>query len=186
MKQTSSVRRVRAIPWPTKLVLFVLAGGRCEFNGCNRYLLEHELTTQKCIVAEAAHLVAFSEKGARGDTQPRPADIHDVSNLMLLCHDCHKLIDDQPERYTVAILRNYKSVHEERIRLVTGLGPDQKTTIVQLKANIRDQTVAIPAAQIIEAVSPRYPRDTKGFVIDLTGMPGSERPSLFGCRYQGN
>jgi hypothetical protein len=171
MKQTSPVKRVRTLPGPTRLVLFVLAGGRCEFNGCNQYLLEHELTTQRCIVAEAAHIVAFNEGGARGKTLPRPEDIHDVSNLMLLCHDCHKLIDDHPEIYTVSVLEEYKKAHEERIRHVTGLGPDLKTTIMQLKANIRDQSVAIPAAHVTDAVAPRYPRDTRGFVIDLTGLP---------------
>ena len=126
MNLKSPVKSARNIPPTTRMILFVQAGGRCEFNGCNKYLLEHELTTQKCIIAEAAHIVAFSEQGPRGDIDSRPKDIHDVQNLMLLCHDCHELIDKNPDQYSMAILKGYKDAHEDRIRLVTGQGPDQK------------------------------------------------------------
>ena len=174
MRTQSPIRRVRKIPDLTRLILFVRAGGRCEFNGHNQYLLEHPLTLSEINLAEAAHIVAFSENGPRGETQPRPEDIHDIENLMLLCHNCHKLIDDHPEHYSVATLKEYKRSHEVRIHHVTGLGPDLRTTIVQLKANIRDQTVAIPVAQVTEAVAPMYPSDAHGFVIDLTGIKGSD------------
>ena len=174
MSNKSPVQRLRRIPDITRLTLFVRAGGRCEFNGHNRYLLEHPLTLSEINLAEAAHIVAFKERGPRGETQPRPVDIHDIENLMLLCHDCHKLIDNHPENYTVATLKEYKKNHEERIHHVTGLGPDLKTSIVQLKANIRGQTVAIPVSQVTEAVAPRYPSDARGCVIDLTSIQGSD------------
>ena len=174
MNKQSPVKRVRKIPDLTRLILFVRAGGRCEFDGHNKYMLEHPLTLTEINIAEGAHIVAFSENGPRGDTDPRPVDIHDIENLMLLCHDCHKLIDDHPEQYTVATLKAYKKKHEERIYHVTSLGPDLKTTIVQLKSKIRDQTVDIPVAQVTEAVAPRYPSDARGFVIDLTGIQGSD------------
>ena len=87
---------------------------------------------------------------------------------MLLCHECHTLIDKHPDQYTVATLKEYKRSHEERTKHVTGLGPDLKTSIVQLKALINNQPVAIPVAQVTEAVAPRYPSDTRGWVMDLT------------------
>lgn len=117
-----------------------------------------------------AHIVAFKEEGPRGASATRPAHINDVSNLMLLCPECHKLIDDHPDQYTVAGLEKYKQAHEERIFHVTGLGPDLKTTVVQLKARIAGQSVAIPVAQVTEAVAPRYPTDARGHLIDLTSI----------------
>src|SRR5437879_4493732 len=117
----------------TRLELFVRAGGRCQFDGCN---------------------------------------------LMLLCPQCHKLIDNDPDRHSVATLEKYKEKHEERIHHVTRLGPDLRTTVVQLKARIADQSVAIPAAQVTEAVAPRYPMDTKGHVIDLTAILGEGKAFL--------
>ncbi len=157
-----------------RILLFVRSGGRCEFDGCNEYLLEHHLTLTEGNFAQVAHVVAFKPDGPRGLAGARPVDINDVSNLMLLCPKCHKLIDDHPERYTRQTLEEYKRRHEDRIRHVTGLGPDQKTTIVQLKANIGGQPVDIPVPQVIEAVAPRYPTDLRGFIIDLTSIHGED------------
>lgn len=172
-KDLSPVKQVRRVPAEIKLSLFVYAGGRCEFNGCNHYLLEHSLTLTKGNFAEVAHIVAFKEGGPRGKVAFRPTRIHDSHNLMLLCHECHKLIDDNPDVFTVPILKEYKQNHEKRIKHLTGLGPDLKTTVVQLKAKIGSQAVAIPANQIVEAVSPRYPIDLHGWVIDLTALDDS-------------
>lgn len=166
----SVVSVTRKVTEPTRLLLYVRAGGRCQFDGCNKLLLEHPLTLTMGNFAQMAHIVAFSRMGPRGGASSRPEAINDVNNLMLLCPDCHKLIDDHPDRYTVAIVEKYKSKHEERIRHVTGLGPDLKTTVVQLTTRVAGQSVSIPIAQVSEAVSPRYPTDARGHVIDLTNL----------------
>lgn len=162
----------------TRTLLFVRAGGRCEFNGCNNYLLQHHLTLTEGNFAQAAHIVAFKPEGPRGKVGPRPVDINNVANLMLLCPECHKLIDDNPSDYTRTTLEKYKRRHEDRIYHVTGLGPDLKTTVVQLKANIAGHPVDIPVSQVTEAVAPRYPTDLHGFVIDLTGIHGDDQAFL--------
>lgn len=170
---TPSVVLRRDVPNAVQRFLFVRAGGRCEFDGCNKYLLRHPLTRSDGNFAEMAHVVAFSESGPRGRA-PRPRNIHDPDNLMLLCHDCHKLIDDDPGRYSIATLIEYKRRHEERIFHVTGLGPDLVTMVIQLKANIGGQGVDIPVAHITEAVAPMYPTDPRGHVIDLTSINGED------------
>src|SRR5215475_12302550 len=154
----------------TRLLLFVRAGGRCEFDGCNHYLLAHPITLTPGNFAQMAHIVAFKEDGPRGKSPLRPAYINDVVNLMLLCPQCHKLIDDHPDMYPVSVLQKYKEAHEDRILHVTGLGPDRKTTVVQLRARIAGQAIAIPVAQVTSAVAPRYPTDAKGHLIDLTAI----------------
>jgi hypothetical protein len=160
----------RSIKDLTRLLLFVRGGGRCEFDGCNHYLLQHPLTLAPGNFAQMAHIVAFKEDGPRGNLALRPAYINDVGNLMLLCPQCHKLIDDHPDQYPVPVLQKYKEAHEDRILHVTGLGPDRKTTVVQLKARIAGQAIAIPVAQVTKAVAPRYPTDAKGHLIDLTAI----------------
>jgi hypothetical protein len=161
----------RQISPNTRLLLFVGAGGRCEFDGCNAYLLEHPLTLTPGNFSQVAHVVAFRKDGPRGSGS-RPTDINDLSNLMLLCPPCHKLIDTHPEEYPVSVLKKYKAKHEERIKHVTGLGPDLKTSIVQLKAKIAGHTVSIPAPHVTTAIAPRYPISLPGHVIDLTGIEG--------------
>ncbi len=156
----------------TRLQLYVRAGGRCEFNACNRYLMEHHLTKIPGNSGQMAHIVAFSERGARGQSHRRSQVINDPENLMLLCYSCHRHIDENSDRYSVATLRKYKARHEQRIYHVTGLMPDHETTIVQLKANIGGHPVDIPAPQVTEAIAPRYPVDSRGYLIDLTGIAG--------------
>jgi hypothetical protein len=174
MKKNSPVKIVRKIPPFTKLLLFVRAAGRCEFDGHKKYLLEHPLTLTEVNLAEMAHIVAFKEDGPRGDIDPRPEDINNIDNLMLLCHDCHKLIDDNPDQYSIALLKSYKKDHEDQMYYVTSLSNRLRTTIVQLKGKINNQTVDIPVSHVLEAVAPRYPTNTQGFVIDLTGIEGND------------
>jgi len=170
-KPVSSVIHVRrGIRELTRLLLIVRAGGRCEFDDHNEYLLHHPLTLTPGNFAQMAHIVAFKKDGPRGKSPLRPEYINEISNLMLLCPQCHKLIDDHPDQYPVPVLQKYKESHEDRIFHVTGLGPDKKTTVVQLKARIAGQTVAIPVAQVTSAVAPRYPTDAKGHLIDLTAI----------------
>ena len=154
-------------------MLAVLAGGRCEFTGCNDFLFEHHLTRRLGVFGQNAHIVAFGRTGPRS-RKTKTGKVHDMSNLMLLCPKCHKQIDDEPALFPVEVLAQYKVAHETRIRLVTSLGPDMRTEVLQLKANVGDQPVGIPAPQVYEAVAPRYPADTQGFVIDLTSLQGED------------
>lgn len=162
--------RTRAIKHHTQLQLFVAAAGRCEFPGCNDFLLEHRLTLTPGNFGQQAHIVAFSGHGPRANKKVAANRINDLSNLMLLCPPCHKLIDDNPREYTVTRLKAAKRSHEERIRHVTGFAEDHKTTVIQFKARIAGRTVEIPYHDIARAVEPRYPADKKGIVIDLTSI----------------
>ncbi len=167
-KVVPQVKRVRKVPASVQRVLFVKSGGRCEFMGCNRYLFRHALTKTEGNFADVAHIVAFSTGGPRGHDPARPQDLHEPQNLMLLCRECHKLVDDHPGRYPVSVLKEYKYSHEKRIHHVTGLGPDMATAIIQLKARIAGQAVDIPVAHLTTAIAPRYPIEVPGTVIDLT------------------
>src|SRR6267142_731106 len=169
----------RSIAPAAKILLAARSGGRCEFAGCNEYLFEHPLTLQDGNFSQHAHIVAFSEEGPRGNEGARPDNINSVDNLMLLCPLCHKLIDDNPDDYPRSVLEKYKQDHEERIKHVTGLGPDMRTSVVQLKATIGGSAVDIPAAHIYEAVAPRYPTDKKGHIIDLTAYGQENRDEYY-------
>lgn len=163
----------RAISQRSRLILYVRAGGRCEFDGCNRYLLRHTFTRTEGNFAEMAHIYAFRPEGPRGREGFPENKLNDPSNLMLLCGECHKLIDDNPKRYTVKTLKQYKSRHEDRIYRLTGTKPDYQTTVLIFKANIGAQAVDISEAEIQEAIAPRYPDDGQA-LIDLTSIPDGE------------
>jgi hypothetical protein len=156
----------------TRLQLLVRSGGRCEFDGCNKFLLRHSLTRMDGNFSQMAHIVAFRSGGPRGRKTPRSNCAHSYENLMLLCHECHKLIDTHPDRYTTKTLRLFKRQHEQRIHQLTGTAPDRQTTIVVLKAMIGKHHVEISPSQIQDAIAPLYP-NSEPFIIDLTGIPDS-------------
>lgn len=180
---SSSVRSVNAqrdIKALTRVLLAVRAGGRCEFDGHNKYLFRHRLTLTEGNFAQAAHIVAFSTQGPRGTVKAlSKTEINDVNNLMLLCGDCHKLIDDHPDRYTVATLRAFKRRHEKRISELTAMHPEYKTTALVLKANIGDRPVAISLQQVQAAVAPRYVDSDEPCMIDLTALPDTGKEAFY-------
>jgi hypothetical protein len=60
--------------------------------------------------------VAFKEDGPRRTEGHSPTDINALENLMLLCLECHELIDGRPLDYPRSQLERLKREHEERIR----------------------------------------------------------------------
>ena len=161
-----------------RLLLFVRAGGRCEFDGCNDYLLEDGLTLTEGNFSQVAHIVGFREEGPRGKDGKRPRNINQIENLMLLCAKHHKLIDDHPQDYTRLGLEKYKKSHEDRVRHVTSLGANRKTAVLVFKAPIGGHTVAVPFDRVVEATAPRYPMSRDPLTIDLTQMPTTTRKHL--------
>lgn len=168
----------RTIREVTARELIARAAGRCQFRGCNEFLYEHPLTGEVGNFAEHAHIVAFREHGPRGQDGERPTVIHDISNLMLLCAPCHKLIDDNPEQYPRHELEAHKHEHQTRIKRLTELGPSMQTAVVQLKTKVGTSVVDVAPTEIFQAVYPRYPSGD-ATVIDLTDL-GDEKG---GARY---
>lgn len=170
--RVSRVRR-EAIGQATTIALFARAAGRCEFDGCNRLLIEHHVTKRAGNYGERAHIVAYEEAGPRGRSK-RPKDVHELDNLMLLCPACHKHIDGNPDQYSVETLRAYKVAHEERVRRLTGLDKNHETKVVIVKARIGSDIVEIPSGDVWNAIAPYYPDDSKFFEIDLTHLNTSD------------
>lgn len=160
----------RDIKKTVQLLLYVKAGGRCEFDGCNKYLIEHHLTHTLGNFAQMAHVVAFSKNGPRGEVTDRPEDINSIDNLMLLCHPCHKLIDDNPDEHSREDLEAFKKAHEKRIFRLTGTSPDRQTTVVTIKSKIGGQTVKVSQGEINDAIAPRYAASRTGVEIDISAL----------------
>jgi hypothetical protein len=132
--------------------------------------MEHPVTLTEGNFAQVAHIVAFRPDGPRGRARLRPKYIHASQNLMLLCPQCHKLIDDHPKDYTRRMLVEYKRRHEKWIKQATGLSPERRTALIVFTAPIGKQTVSISYDHMLEAVAPRYPISREGLEIDLTSL----------------
>ncbi len=93
------------------------AAGRCSFPDCRVEVFFEEEASNPTLIGENCHIV--SESGPRADPA-FPEDLRNsYSNLILLCRNCHKIIDD-PENgekgYPVEKLRDMKLLHEAWVR----------------------------------------------------------------------
>lgn len=88
--------------------LFALSGNICAYPGCQLPIIERPDT----ITGEICHIKARHAGGPRFDPTQSQEDRHAFANLILLCRHHHKVIDSEPERYTVDALAQIKSIHE--------------------------------------------------------------------------
>lgn len=63
-----------------------------------------------------AHIVAHSDDGPRADASYPKESRAEYENLILLCPTHHTEVDKQPNTYTVADLRSWKTDHEAWVR----------------------------------------------------------------------
>lgn len=75
----------------------------------------------KCVLApndiellnNIAHICGEKPGSARYNENQTPEERNSYKNLIVLCPNCHKTIDDDPESYTVEYLKELKFSHEE-------------------------------------------------------------------------
>lgn len=169
------------IPPLTVIRLWTVAGGRCEFNGCNEYLLTDSLTLEDANYSNIGHIVARTSTGPRGNDQMFFDRRNDIGNLMLLCTKHHKLIDTKEleSNYPKELLQTYKHEHENRITTLTSSQPGNKTFVIRFKSRINQEAVQIPLDHIRAAIHPRYPSSKEGLEIDFTALPDMEHESFW-------
>ena len=108
----------------TRKVLWSLSGNACARCDTLLVRLPEAQGDVHAIVGRECHIVARSLAGPRGEAEPR-SGIDDYKNLILLCANCHAVVDGQPERWTPDELRQVKRDHEQRVtaRAASASGP---------------------------------------------------------------
>jgi hypothetical protein len=86
---------------------------RCSNPEC-RKITSGPQTDQYAVVniGVAAHITAASESGPRFVASLTAAERGSINNGIWLCQSCAKLIDNDPTRYSVDILRQWKALAE--------------------------------------------------------------------------
>lgn len=154
----------RAPSASTTAMLWGRAAGRCQFQGCNKPVYLVSVTQEVMNVADRAHIWAFSAAGPRAREGVAGEHVHDISNLMLLCHEHHLRIDhgDGPSKYPEPMLRAMKQRHEERVRVATSLAPAMASHVVLYGTHVGAHA-ALPAFDdAARAMFPhRYPAEER-------------------------
>jgi hypothetical protein len=106
-----------SIPQKDLRVLFQRSGNICAFPDCGELLTSpDEGEDPNVVLSEVAHIVAKSPQGPRGDYEFPLEQRDQYDNLILLCKKHHTIVDNQPQTYPVAKLRQMKRDHEARIQ----------------------------------------------------------------------
>lgn len=93
--------------------LDILSGNQCAAPDCDRKLLARD---GESIVSKICHIEAASPEGPRWNPDMSDYDRRHFSNLILLCDECHTIIDnkDNENDYPVDLLKCWKFDHESK------------------------------------------------------------------------
>jgi hypothetical protein len=90
--------------------LYALSGNQCAFPDCPVRLVSPK---NKKNIAAVCHIEAAEPGGARYNPNSNDEERRGFENLILLCQNHHKEVDDL-EEYTVDVLKKMKKVHEDK------------------------------------------------------------------------
>jgi hypothetical protein len=90
--------------------LFALSLNQCAFPNCTASIfgLSDEM------VGEICYIKARSPEGPKYDPAQTHAERHGFNNLVLLCRNHHKIVDDDASRYPVEWLKRIKREQETK------------------------------------------------------------------------
>ncbi|MGJ8665163.1 MAG: HNH endonuclease [Patiriisocius sp.] len=115
-----------------------------------------------------AHIIADKEGGPRGHATLSEELKDDISNLMLLCDEHHRLIDiKQVEEHPVELLQKMKRKHEQRMELQTDISESKESHVILYGANIGSHSSPVIYKDTLVALSPDLYPSNKG-VLELS------------------
>lgn len=150
------------LPDAERELLYVSAGGRCSFPGCEKRLVRPGEGRARAVnIGELAHIVAASRQGPRGghplDDVERDAR---ASNRILLCPSHHTEIDKEPLIYTVEVLRQMKDDHEARHR---GAEAEAEVIVDDVPERLHSSLLpVIGLPVVVESASVKNPKLSEG------------------------
>ena len=103
-----------AISEKTRKMLWAKSGNRCAI--CKIELITEQKTDSNLNIGEECHIISSKSKGPRHKSNLNDYDSFD--NLILLCRNHHKTIDELWETYTVELCKHIKMNHEHWIKSV--------------------------------------------------------------------
>lgn len=160
---------VSDIPEKVKYLLWAKSAGRCEFDGCNKPLWHDGLTQIEMNFADIAHIIGDSADGPRGDKVLSLEYCSDVSNLMLMCLNHHRMVDRNTKLYSENVLRQMKKAHEERMQRLTAIKSDKTSQVLIYKGLIGEHQPKIDYQDAWQAMYPLwYPANISPIELGFT------------------
>jgi hypothetical protein len=108
----------KKIPQGTARMVLARSGGYCANPSCRKDLFPPIAPGRIATIDRLAHIIGQSPRGPRGDDPLPPEARDDGSNILLLCPNCHALVDGvmASDTFSPEVLRKWKRQHEHRVR----------------------------------------------------------------------
>jgi hypothetical protein len=105
----------KSIPTNIARKLWAQCAGFCQNPNCNKYLFA---TVEDDVVslANVAHIIGHGKNGPRSEHELADYIEKDgMPNLVMLCLECHKVVDELEDKFPVEQIQEWKSFHETKI-----------------------------------------------------------------------
>lgn len=164
-----------AISTKTRKMLWARSGNRCLL--CRIELVQEvpEINSN-LILGEECHIVSSKSDGPRGALDI-PYDFDDYQNLMLLCANDHKRVDELTTIYTLEGLIQFKAIHENWVR--TTLEKDI-SAFVNDQTNIKSMEKVSSGKKVLEIID-----GTHLYHFDHDEVRSDEDADLIGNLFEG-
>ncbi len=95
--------------------LWAQCGGFCQNPSCNKYLFA-DIEDEVVSLANVAHIIGHGKNGPRSEHELADyIDRDGIANLMMLCLECHKIVDELEDNFSVEHMQKWKATHESKI-----------------------------------------------------------------------
>lgn len=106
-----------AVSTRDRVMLWGRAGNRCSHPECREPLVvDGSSNGTRALIGEVVHIVASSPDGPRGSAEYPEGKLDSYDNLILLCRNHHRIVDQQADTYSVETLHELKAQHEDWVR----------------------------------------------------------------------
>jgi len=146
---------------PTQKLIWGIFAARCAI--CRKKVVWESDKKGRSLTGEVAHVVGAKKTAARGRA-PYTDDRDDPDNLILLCREHHKIIDDNEDEYTV------ERLHEIRTEYLNWL-EGQLTPVQRWSATAIRQYTYLNVPRLDELAA------TLGYKIRHDALPGNSHLS---------
>jgi hypothetical protein len=103
----------------TQRRLFAASAGHCQNPACSNALFIE--TGEKSIhIAEMAHIFAANDGGPRANAKLSKEKRGAFENLVMLCANCHTMVDKAPAAFPDSMMLRWKREHAEKLQRIFG------------------------------------------------------------------
>ena len=95
--------------------LWSQCGGLCQNPSCNKWLFA-SIDDDLVSLANVAHIIGHGKNGPRSEhVLAQYINKDGISNLIMLCLDCHKIVDKLERKYNVETIKAWKATHTRKV-----------------------------------------------------------------------